>query len=248
MLAFLPLDTALPCADALHAHFAKIMDTALDNVGVPAKQKPDLRPTLSVGVAIGHYADHLQTLLKRSDDAEKAAKGFGRNALAVSFAAHSGGGEERTVVHGWGDSPPKNPVATRWWPAMEMHLDDLFSDKGAYELEDLLHECRELVARRPGDAAAVRSVLGSEVARILGRKQAAHGQKRVQETIIDGMAHRLERSADPLDELRRLVNELLIARRIAPVVALDGTKMRDRWPRPVNEPTRDETSGQEAVV
>ncbi|MER3438524.1 MAG: type III-B CRISPR-associated protein Cas10/Cmr2, partial [Chloroflexota bacterium] len=96
VLAFLPLDTALPCADALRRRFDQIV-----NDGSTGK----VRVTLSVGLAIAHYGEHLQELVKWSRDAEKAAKGADRNALAVALHTRSGGGEPLVVTASWSSDP-----------------------------------------------------------------------------------------------------------------------------------------------
>lgn len=129
VLAFLPLDTAIPCAEALRNAFGTTMAKALPDTPVHE------RPTLSVGIAIGHYAEHLQSLLGRSMSAERAAK-VSRNALAIEFSAHSGGGEARLAVRSWAH----DPLPTSWGTAVMFHLHDLFPDSGAYELETLRHE------------------------------------------------------------------------------------------------------------
>lgn len=211
VLAFLPLDTAIPCANALREDFATTMDSALP-AAIP-------RPTLSAGLAIGHYAEHLQSMLDRSMRAERAAK-VPRNALAVDFGAHSGGGDARLVVHQW-----PNDALRRWADAVEMHRSGAFPDRGAYELDMLRREVRDaweggtfgIGAERDEDLCD--DLLTKEVRRTLSRKRDRHGQI-VRQDIIDRMIGRLGQSAEgsPLDNLGTLVNELVIARRIARVL------------------------------
>jgi len=99
VLAFLPVQTALAGADALRQRFAAIMDEAC----------PDLpqaeRPTLSVGLGIGHMLEGMADLLALGREAERLAKDGGgagdeawdeaggaeRNALAIVLDKRSGG-------------------------------------------------------------------------------------------------------------------------------------------------------------
>jgi CRISPR-associated protein Cmr2 len=71
VLAFVPVDGALPCARELSESFKK----KLKNYDV----------SLSVGVVIGHYHEMLETILEFARKAEKKAKGTERNGLAISM-------------------------------------------------------------------------------------------------------------------------------------------------------------------
>ncbi len=217
VLAFLPLDTAIPCANALRIEFAEIMEKALEAHDI----KP--LPTLSVGLAIGHYAEHLQAILNRARNAEKAAKGP-RDALAVVFSSHSGGGDERRVVHSWDD----DPMASRWAKAIEFHRHDTLSDGAAYQLDTLRREFRN--ALKPGagvfgagypltieDAAFAKATLIAETLRILKRKKPRQGSDDTKTALLADVKERLKVTQKPeetLEELGRFVDELIIARRM----------------------------------
>ncbi|GIW04706.1 MAG: type III-B CRISPR-associated protein Cas10/Cmr2 [Thermomicrobiales bacterium] len=112
VLAFLPLDTALACADALRRRFDQTVNDGSTG---------EARVTLSVGLAIGHYGEHLQELVQWSRDAEKAAKNAGRNALAVALHTRSGGGEPVTVTTPWTSDP-----LARWQRWIAWHREDRF--------------------------------------------------------------------------------------------------------------------------
>lgn len=107
VLAFLPLPYALTCADALRKLFEKTMEEAL-----PAGERvaSASRPTLSVGLGVGHMLESLGDLLALGREAEKRAKGTelrsqgrDRNALAVLVAKRTG--DRRLWRARWPDDP-----------------------------------------------------------------------------------------------------------------------------------------------
>ena len=214
VLAFLPLDTALLCANALEDNFAKTMEKALPDAKT--------RPTLSVGLAIGHYSDHLQVLLDRAREAEREAKKT-RNSLAVSFTPRSGG--TRIVSHSWNEG--KGPVAERWWRAIEALRRDAIPDGAVYELGDL---CDEL--SRVGVDAFPVDFVANEAERILDRKRTNRGANPIHEKMKEYLQKRLKNrtAAGQIDELRAFADELTIARRIMPVVVMTlDTAAREKW-------------------
>lgn len=92
VLAMLPLQSAVTCANELADVFRHAMDKVADEMKVEKNQ----RPTLSVGLGIGHLVEPLGRLRARADDAEHLAKGNGepkekqRNALAIQLGIRSG--------------------------------------------------------------------------------------------------------------------------------------------------------------
>jgi CRISPR-associated protein Cmr2 len=95
VLAMLPVARAVDCADALRREFAKTMDTA----GLPAGTE---RPTLSVGIGIGHVMESMGDLLNLAREAEREAKKE-RNSLAIIVDRRSGG--RRVWASPWTDDP-----------------------------------------------------------------------------------------------------------------------------------------------
>ncbi len=108
VLAFLPLNTALVCAQALAELFASKMSAVIEH------QKLDVinSPTLSVGLAIGHFVQPVRQLRHRAIQAEKLAKGNGletpRNALAIQLGIRSG--HEITWRCRWDDKVTLNAL------------------------------------------------------------------------------------------------------------------------------------------
>ena len=96
VLAFVSLPEALACADALRTAFESAMATACASL---AAHK---RPTLSVGLGIGHVMESMGDLLTLGRQAERDAK-RDRNALAVLVDKRSGG--TRTWRAQWNTHP-----------------------------------------------------------------------------------------------------------------------------------------------
>jgi CRISPR-associated protein Cmr2 len=101
VLAFLPVSTALACADELRKRFADIVGPALSMPDGTLKDGVKKLPTLSVGIGIGHVMESMVDLLDLGRRAEKTAKGGSlpdksgrRNALAIILDKRSGGTRE----------------------------------------------------------------------------------------------------------------------------------------------------------
>lgn len=92
VLAFVSVHRALPCADSLRRCFEAVMEDAL-------RETPQVaRPTLSVGIGVGHVLESMGHLLWLGREAEKLAKGAAlpvaedrRKALALIVDKRSGG-------------------------------------------------------------------------------------------------------------------------------------------------------------
>ncbi len=82
VLAFVSVERAVACATALRDAFEECLASDAP-VGAP-------RPTLSVGIAVGHVLEHMGALLAEGRRAERDAK-LDRNALAVRVMKRSGG-------------------------------------------------------------------------------------------------------------------------------------------------------------
>ncbi len=90
VLALLPLESSVSCAARLADEFKQAMNGAAEKLNV----HPSERPTLSVGLGVGHMVEPLGRLRSRADAAERHAKGDGsespRNALAIRLGIRSG--------------------------------------------------------------------------------------------------------------------------------------------------------------
>jgi CRISPR-associated protein Cmr2 len=151
VLAFLPLPEALACADDLRKGFAETMASACRPLAA------ELRPTLSVGLGIGHVMESMGDLLALGRQAEREAKRL-RNALAVLVDKRSGG--TRTWRALWSADPVR-----------ELHdavalLRDRLPSRKVYEIASTLERLPE-----PGETAegGWARVLVLEVRRSLAR-------------------------------------------------------------------------------
>jgi CRISPR-associated protein Cmr2 len=203
VLAFLPLDTALECADALRRELA-----ALDLPG-------GARLTLSAGVAIGHFSEHIDRLLEHAREAEKLAKSSGRNSLAVALYTRASG-EGVRVAHSWDADPLKNIWA--YW--QERYRRDELPDRAAYELAALEREYAALTARLQQGLQGFEVALEKEVQQILQRKEAGGERlprERVEELterLLNARAREVQALEHAHERLAGAIAEMLIARRI----------------------------------
>jgi len=108
VLAFVPLAQAMTCAKQLADDFKEKMKV----IAAELKLSEALYPTLSVGLAIGHFVQPMRQLRARAIAAEKHAKGNKehkpRNALAIHLGIRSG--HEITWRCRWDDDETLNAL------------------------------------------------------------------------------------------------------------------------------------------
>jgi CRISPR-associated protein Cmr2 len=151
VLAFLPLPEALECASDLREAFERTMVAACGSI--PAEQ----RPTLSVGLGVGHVMESMGELLALGRQAEREAK-RDRNALAVVVDKRSGG--TRSWRARWSDDPVRS-----LHEAIAL-LKNKLSSRKVYEIASTLARLPE---SGEGDGGAWARVLALEVRRSLAR-------------------------------------------------------------------------------
>jgi CRISPR-associated protein Cmr2 len=195
-LAFLPLDTSLDCAEALRREFEGTVGSL--NLGADT-------PTLSVGIAVGHYAENLGSLLEWARRAEQYAKGI-RNALAVALHTRTAGPVGRITRHQW----IMDPVA-RWKRWVVWLQRDLLPDGAAHELDRL--------ARELSGSGVDTEVARAEAMRILRRKRGKRGTQTLTEqavaAVLDGVTD--------ATGLLSVAQELIIARHFAEAADVAGS-------------------------
>ena len=168
VLALVPLTGSMACAKELAEQFKKSLAAVSDELKVEEGE----RPTLSVGLGIGHIMEPLGALRARAEEAEKLAKGDDtdtvRNALAIVLGIRSGG--EHRVRINW-----SNTVA----------LDDLEAIAGAFGDGKLpsriAYDLRDIDQRlwwlREDDGCDADGMRRAEVRRLLDRARTAAGEK-----------------------------------------------------------------------
>jgi CRISPR-associated protein Cmr2 len=208
VLALVPLDKAIRCAHALQKKFNKTMAGFGQDLG-----EKD-RPSLSVGIAIGHFLEPLPVLLDLARRAEHLAKGDGeknsRNALGIILKPRSGGEVEARSQ--WATDPAKR--IDDWVRAFR---DGSLPDRTPYLLREAAERLLTLDPSRKSEL--YKSVLKTSVQRIVQRRQVTgdngEAARRMEEALRDQLVKAA--AADAIG-LRVLVGELLIARRIAAVM------------------------------
>lgn len=166
LLALVCLTDALRCALGLRDEFARVMARALPDVEAAT------RPTLSVGLGVGHFIESLGDLLDLGRRAEKLAKGGDlpareqRDAMAIVLEKRAG------VARNWRERWMNEPVAR-----LEADLALLAEGPGGTRLATRrVHEVLALIRRSPdpdlltaGERATWASLVERDVCRTLAR-------------------------------------------------------------------------------
>lgn len=198
VLALLPLSRARECSEALACAFADSLDAVATEMNIPA----DKRPTLSVGLGIGHVMEPMGELRARAERAEQAAKGDAtvtpRNALAIVLGVRSGA--EIFWRARWSDAPAFEALDRM----IGAFRDGLLPTRAAYDLRAI---DRRLAWLRDDDSDRAHGMRGAEVARMLERARIEGGSERISNDISDLIVRRTQ--TQPLKEL---AEALIIAR------------------------------------
>ena len=186
VLAFLPVDKCQECARELHDKFGESLNEYKNEEGKP--------PTLSVGIAVGHFMENLEDLLSYGRAAEKAAKEPDRDGLAMHL--HKRGGAPIRVRGRWSDNPDER--LTNFAKLMNQGI---IPTKLPYELRAMarLYEPWQQNAD---------SAIRMDLIRLIAKKQSRG---------VDTVKKALEGYLDEMNsaKLLSLADELLVARQIA---------------------------------
>lgn len=200
VLAFVPVDRCLACARELHDAFGRAL--------VRWSTAENLL-TLSVGLAVAHFMEPLEDLLGYGRAAEKHAKHrrpgdigqTDRNGLAVHVVKRGGG--PVAVRANWSADSAKDP-SQHLQQLAEWIATQSVPSRVAYDLYTLA----ELYAS--WHAETVRDAIQRDVLAVMQGKQ-PRGTSKMQ----DIKSQILDRVGDA-NSLRRLANELLVAKAIGP--------------------------------
>ena len=176
VLALVPLARALDCACALARAFSESLNPIAYQMDMPA----DERPTLSVGLGIGHLMEPLGALRARADRAEQAAKGDmtenPRNALAITLGIRSGA--ELCWRAQWSDTSALDAFSQM----TDAFREDLLPTRVAYDLRSI--DLR-LAWMRDDPSPSARGIRGAEVGRMLNRARRPGGNHAVPDDLQD---------------------------------------------------------------
>ncbi len=218
VLAFVPVDLCLECAQALHDSFSASL------TGYDTEEGP---PTLSVGIAIGHHLEPLEDLLAWAREAEKDAKKPDRNGLAIHL--HTRGGAPTKVRGQW-----ESGIYGRLKKGWETYMKGALSDKAAYDLRELANQYDSDWAKdKPeNEKAETRqaqlNAMKADAIRVLNRKSGGRDLTGVLDGLLptqpepnpNGDAGEVK----PNTILMRFAEELIIARMIAGVKKQAGDR------------------------
>lgn len=208
VLAFLPVDHALSCARRLSEKFLEILQDWKDSSGNV--------PTLSVGLAIGHFMEPLEDLRCYGQIAEKLAKQKNenrpneipfkeRNGLAILIYPRSGC--EFGVREQWQDGNDSLDARLKSWA-------DLFAE--GHISTSLAHDLQLLATDyHHWQNANLPLAIQSDVSLVLKRKK-------INPEHFSNIIPKLQDAND----ISRLANELLVARRLAPLSMNDVTPVQ----------------------
>lgn len=200
LLALIPLDSVVTCADALRSFFSACITKAVPAAPIGA---PD-SPTLSVGIAVAHFMTPMSRIRAIAKRAERIAKeGDGpapqpRNGLAIIVAPRSG--PPMTLRDRW-DNHPHESIA-QW---QRLYQENQMPDRLAYDLKHLDRTLGTL-ANLSSD---LRQLVESEIRRIIQRKRAS-GDTPIPTELETRLVERAK-----LRGISLLATELLIGRWLA---------------------------------
>lgn len=209
VLAFVALEDAIGCADALRQHFEATMKDALKGHNVAL-------PTLSVGLGVGHMLESMGHLRQLASVAEKLAKGdklkdkkAQRNALAIVLDKRSG----NTIQ--WREQWDKGAASKIQLALGYLGDETSLSSKKVYQVRALLDQLpsHDKTKLSEGEYKQAAEVLAAEVRRVLGRSNLERGEALAPEAVglmLDGKD--LEALRHEIDQW---VTRMLIARTIA---------------------------------
>ena len=205
VLALLPLSSAFGCARALAELFRTRMQTLAKTLSVQV-------PTLSAGLAVGHFVQPMRQLRHRASQAEKIAKGSElpltkqRNAFAISIGLRSG--HEVNWRCRWDEQENIEDF---------QRLIQAFSEKALPSR--IMQDVRQMSQTIPGysqypDACA--GIVSSEFERLLRRAKPNNGDETINQALKETLHRQLQKT-----NLQKLADQLFIARWLAAKTAAD---------------------------
>ena len=207
VLALVPLEQAVSCSKALADKFKD----SLSEIGKEMNVSHENRPTLSVGLGVGHFMEPLGALRNRAERAEHLAKGDSenapRNALAIALGIRSGA--ELCWRAEWSDEEAFKALAQMIAAFQNGHL----PTRAAYDLRDI--DLR-LAWLREDDSSLAQEMRKAEVRRMLDRARIQGGSGRVPKDLQELITKQAQAQS-----LKDLADMMIIARWLSARTASD---------------------------
>ncbi len=196
VLALVPLDTVLGCADELNSEFTRSMAQFVDADGKS--------PTLSVGIAVAHHLQPLTDALDLARTAEGEAKKVdGKNGLAVIVDKRSGA--PRTIS---GKFPE---LLQRFRELISLYRTTEVPVQLGYELRDLSRRL-EVAGSAAGSLDQIKA---AETGRIVRRKLSKRDELKISDQELSGKFKGIFELVGQGDGTERLAEELIVAKLFA---------------------------------
>lgn len=219
VLALMPLDTVLECARDISRRFNEILNAEQSSNSENArnlensKSSSETTPSISIGVAIVHYIEPLQSALKLAHLAEREAKKISKktNKGATAISVDKRSGVLRTIADN------TEEMIERLQKFIEFDDKDDISHQTAYALREVALKL-EAVSEDKSEwqklSEEEKKIWGEmakdEALRILKRKLTEVGQKELDKEKYKTIIELIERHGG----IRQFVNELLVAKLI----------------------------------
>lgn len=210
VLAIVPLDRMLICANDLADGFAKLWQK-LREKDINFQK---INPTLSVGIGINHMMTPIGKQLDLAREAEQLAKnnqdsdkGKRKNGLAIIYQPRSG--DRIEFREQWSATPERaNEILEQW---RRLHVSRELPFRAAFQLR--------ILGRAIGDwCGPGHDLLEKEIGRILDRKRIKKNEK-VGPEVIDSVCKRGEKIG-----LGKLADELILTQKLAKHTTFKVTK------------------------
>ncbi len=212
VMAFLPVDKALCCGDELRKDFSEKMG---------GYGSGDEKPTLSVGIAIGHFLENLEDLRVFGKKAEHLAKGDDlpkekqRNAVAV--LVNTRGAEHISARGQWDESIL--PIQDRLNILVRLFNEGVLSNRFPYELR----QCA--VHYRNWSGEILKQALVSDTLRLYARKDKSP-TKGSEDGKLFSEGYLKERLLSS-EDLKAFADEIMVAQHIAYATRQAAEQVKD---------------------
>lgn len=232
ILAFLPLHTVIQCADELAKKFREELNGFANS---------NLKPTLSVGIAIVHYLESLKRARQLAKQAEDRAKELdGKNALAITISKRSG--ENHSISGTWKAEEANQSIGWYLEILVSLYIDKIIPRGTAYELRDLAIRLNYSASSEEKIIHTLRDVMKLDAQRILHRKLCISdskplekGEREKAETFLKERIDYLFKDQGPKGSkkqnasvaLNEFINELIVAQTLAEARQLAEPKSKE---------------------